>query len=227
MSQAHAAFRRQTRRLSYVTSQLAWGVPGLTRAPIGVILLLPELLESLGRLLMTFRLEVTGPIGTVPAFVWVILPIVATGGGVLLASVNLRLYYARRFGRVLSGSADSPSARSLRFWLVAATLVFGRLAEAWQAPFYSTGVVFGLYYLYSWFKSDGLRVHRGVAAGLAAVLSLLPSWGLITMTEARELLRVLIGLELLLGGLCDHFLLVWSFRAMSTATHEHTVPRAC
>jgi hypothetical protein len=223
MSQAHAAFRRQTRYLRYVTSQLGWGFPGLTRAPYGILLLLPELLESLGRLigLISFGPGITGLIGKVPALVWVTLPILVLGGGSLLASLNLRLYYARRFGRILSESGESPSARSRRFWIGVSVLAFGYLAETWQAPFYPTGVLFGLYYLYSWLNSDRLRVHRGVAAGLAALLSLLPA------SEAVGLLRVLLGLELLLGGLCDHFLLVRSFRALSAGIHEHTVPRAC
>lgn len=218
MTQDHVAFsRRQMRRISYVTSQLFWQFPGLTRAPFGLMFLLPDLTILILRKL---RLPIS--------VWWYMIPLLATAAGCILASLDLRRYYARRFGRILA-AGEKPSVMGwLRLlWLPALVTLYLAFASHFKPPFYAPGFLLALYYLNSWLNSAGLRVHRGIASGLVALLSLLPVWGLIGVPAVVPLVQKLFALELLFGGLCDHILLVRSFRLLSGEIHEHSVPRAC
>lgn len=209
--------RQQARRLRYVTSQLTWGFPGMTRSPIGVMLLLPHLIEWIPD---GFRMSM----GFGPFFI----SFLVLGLGCIVAKYVLLDYYTRRFGRVLPSDEQSSPLVWLRFILVlAAAFGFAVFAYLRQAPFYSPGLLLGLYYLTTWLRSDGLRFHRGLAAGLALTLSLLPLWHLFTVPEVVEIVKALFAVELLLGGICDHVLLVRSFRELAKGIHEHAVPRAC
>jgi hypothetical protein len=148
--------------------------------------------------------------------------------GCILASLDLRRYYARRFGRILAEGEKTSLTGWLRLlWFPMLVIVYVSKSSAFKPPFYVPGLLLALYYLNSWVNSDGLRFHRGIASGLVALLSLLPVSELIGVPAVVPLVQRLFALELLFGGLCDHILLVQSFRALQAESHEHTVPRAC
>jgi hypothetical protein len=110
---------------------------------------------------------------------------------------------------------------------VGAAFGFLYLSVRFGARYYHVGILLALYYFFTWLSSDGVRLHRGIFAVFTAAASLLPLTGLVAYSAAAAIVRGLLELECVLGGLSDHVLLVRSFREIAAGSHEHAVPRAC
>ena len=211
---------QQARRIRFVVSQLRGNYPGLTRTPWGILcfLIYSDLLffPSMGTR--------TG------AYVYMgVTLLVFTACGLL--SIGFQRYYARRFGRILPGTASGSErpVLSLGWFLTAAGAIGGflLLSLSLGARYHTLGILLAFFYLFTWWVSDGVRVHRAVFAVFTAAASLLPLTGMIDHPFASTLVRDLLELECVLGGICDHVLLVRSFRELAAGSHEHAVPRAC
>ena len=200
---------QQAQRIRFLTSELAF-LPGLAKSPVGalgVFLGLVNLLDDRG---MRFSL-----------YFYLIVPPVMLSCA--LALFGLRRYYARRFGRAILRVDDSEIWFSCL--MMAAGLVFILVAR--DAPFYAPGIALALYYLWFWLAGAGMRLHHGIAFAIAASVSLLPYWGVFPKSALDGSAMLFFYFEWLVGGLCDHFLIIRSFRELSAGGHEFTIPRAC
>lgn len=201
---------QQAQRIRFLTSELAF-LPGLAKSPVGAFFFFLGLVNLLRDRGVRFNVYVV--------LVVSLLLVLSCG----LALFGLRRYYARRFGRALMRIEDS------EIWFSILTAIAGLafLIISMDVPFYAPGIALALYYLWFWLAGAGLRLHHGIAFVIAASVSLLPYWGVFPKSALDGSAMMFFYFEWIVGGLCDHFLIIRSFRELSAGGHEYTVPRAC
>ena len=132
----------------------------------------------------------------------------------------------------LFGSVQQASPNTLDQWVIGfgfAVLVVGgiRIDMTLTLPISATGLVLALMLLFWWWRTNAFRTHLLVLALITAFLSVAPLAGF-TAFHTLFLPRhggyeLVFGVLLTVGSLCDHLLLLRTFRQTQRVYHDKTV----
>ncbi len=136
-------------------------------------------------------------------------------------------YYDRMFG-----SVQQTSCNPLDRWITSlsfAVLITGgiRLDKTFNLPVSATGLAFALVLLTLWWQTNAFRTHLLVLAIVMGCVGLAPLMG---FTAFHTLFipgnggyELVFGVLLTIGGLCDHLLLLRTFRQTQRVYHDKTI----
>lgn len=128
-------------------------------------------------------------------------------------------YYDHLFGRLrpVRVNALDRTIEILSFLVL--LLVGVRIDLDMNLPISATGLAFALWYFILWWRTDSFRTHLLILAFLTTLVSLLPLMGFSFVRKVVFLpdhggYSLLFGSLLTIGGLCDHLILLRSFKPM-------------
>ncbi len=205
---------QELRRIRIVTKNYAV-LRGLRGVPFGLLFLLMAAFE-LG---------------------WLSLPDASLDPVTFIVFLMLLVFFAvnpiiDRYYDHLFGSVQQTSPNTLDQWiigLVFAVLFVGgiRIDTTLTLPISATGLVLALLLLFRWWRTNAFRTHLLVLTLVTAFLSIAPLAGLTTLHTLFLPLHggyeLVFGVLLTVGSLCDHLLLLRTFRQTQRVYHDKTV----
>ena len=205
---------QELRRIHIVTKNYAV-LRGLQGVPFGLLFLLVAAFELRWLSLPYGSLDLTIFIGFVMFFVALALhPIVGR-------------YYDRMFGSVQQASNDP-----LNKWITGLSFVVlfvggERIDKTLTLPISATGLSIALILLVCWWQTNAFRTHLLVLGLVTAFLSLAPLAGLTTFhtlfIPGHGGYELVYSVLLTVGGLCDHLLLLRTFRQTQQVYNDKTI----
>jgi hypothetical protein len=155
---------------------------------------------------------------------WILAAPIAMCGALLLYRI-IGNHYDRLFGRVqgIQGNKLNRILRSVAVVVLLSEAI--HIDSTMNLPISVTGLAFACMFFYRWRTTDTFRTHLFAMAFLMLWFSFLPlTAGFMPLNKSlipgHGGYELVIGLLLTIGGLCDHWLLIRTFRETRQAYHD-------
>jgi hypothetical protein len=187
----------------------------------GVVFLCVGLASVTGLLPSPQQVSVGQDAASSGTFIWGVL--VALGGFVVAAFASgvIGRYYRRAFGDVQADPQREYADRKATFLLINTWLAATILDDLHVVRISARALAIAWFLLVIWWRSERIRTHYAVMAGLLIGVGFLPLLGGRFNTAgaglyASAVIPLLVGVIFLIGGTLDHLLLV---RLLAQARH--------
>lgn len=137
-------------------------------------------------------------------------------GLTMLISWGIGIYYERTFGKVQQTAESKRNSVIMAILFLAGIYLLGIAEIIWNWPVSGAGLFMALILLVYYYLTDSFRLQYLLFAGLMAVVSVLPLFGVLPAAQVYILgVEGVVGVALmgvlwLVSGLVDHWLLVRS-----------------
>ncbi len=125
-------------------------------------------------------------------------------------------YYDHLFGRLRPAKRNMFDRTIGTLGILVLFLTGMRIDNSLNLPISATGLVLAIWFFILWWRTDSFRTHLLVLGFFTLLVSLLPLLGFTFISKLflpdQGGYALIIGLLLTVGGLCDHLILLRSFR---------------